>query len=394
MTTVSPSGMNAIPEFEDVSAAFVAAYGTSPRGVWSAPGRVNLIGEHTDYNRGLVLPFAIDRRTTCALSPRPDRVIRVMSSYADKRIEMTLDDLDEDLPRGWSAYPLGVAWALLALAPNDVRGVDIAICSDVPIGAGLSSSAAIECSVALALDDVWHLGLEPMQLAFASQRAENVVVGAPTGVMDQTASMLGRADHAVLLDCDTFASEVIPLGLEAAGIDVMVIDARVEHAHATGGYADRRAACERGATTLGAASLRGITEDDLPRAEATLDEVTFRRVRHVVTENARVAEAVIALKAGDISAMGELMLASHASMRDDFEISVPAIDAAVEAAMEAGAMGARLTGGGFGGASIALVPHGRFDDIAEAIERALVDGSHPAPCIFPVRPSDGARRDA
>jgi galactokinase len=212
--------------------------------------------------------------------------------------------------------------------------------------------------------------------------------------MDQTASMLGREDHAVLLDCDDLESEVIPLGLDVDGLDAMVIDSRVEHAHATGGYADRREACERGAAAMGVASLRELTEDDLPRVEEAVDGPTFRRVRHIVTENARVAAAASVLATRGASAIGDLMLASHASMRDDFEISVPAIDAAVEAAMSAGAIGARLTGGGFGGASIALVPHARYDEIAEAVERALADGAFPTPRIFPVRPSDGARRDA
>lgn len=378
----------------DAAAAFTRAFGGEPTGVWSAPGRVNLIGEHTDYNRGLVLPFAIDRRTVAAVRLRDDRAIRVTSSHADGAVETSLDDLDTELPTGWSAYPLGVAWALLAHAGADTSGADIAILSDVPIGAGLSSSAAIECSVAIALDELWDLGLEPMQLALASQRAENVVVGAPTGVMDQTASMLGRADHAVLFDCDDLEAEVIPLGLDSAGLDVMVIDSRVEHSHANGEYADRRAACEAGAKTLRVASLRELTVDDLPRAKDALDDVVFRRVRHVVTENARVAAAATVLRDAGASAIGELMLASHASMRDDFEISVPAIDAAVEAAMNAGAIGARLTGGGFGGASIALVARDRFDEIAEAVAQALADGSFPAPRIFSVRPSDGARRDA
>ncbi len=392
--TATGSGMNTTPAYDDAAASFADVYGAAPSGVWSAAGRVNLIGEHTDYNRGLVLPFAIDRRTVCALGIRDDARVRVTSSRADGTVEASLDEIEGRLPTGWSAYPLGVAWALRSFTDADVRGVDLAISSDVPIGAGLSSSAAIECSVGLALNDVWELGLEPMEIALACQRAENVVVGAPTGVMDQTAAIFGREDNAVLLDCDDLATRVIPLGLHDAGLDVMVIDSRVEHAHATGGYADRRAACERGAAAMGVASLREVTEQDLPRARTLLDDVIFRRVRHVVTENARVSATVDVLAAKGPAAIGELMLASHASMRDDFEISVPAIDAAVEAAMEAGAIGARLTGGGFGGASIALVPRARFGEISQAVERALAAGSFPAPQIFPVRPSDGARRDA
>ncbi len=385
-------------EAAHAEAAFVAAFGSPAGEVWSAPGRVNLVGEHTDYNDGFVLPFAIDRRTTCAARLTAGSTIRVTSTHSADVIAVELDALDPGILDGWSAYPLGVAWALreAVVATGGavtITGCDIAIASDVPIGAGLSSSAAIECAVAVALNELWGLGLEPMDLVLACQRAENIAVGAPTGIMDQTASLYGVEDHAVLLDCQTRAVHTVELGFAEAGLSLMVIDSKVEHAHATGGYKERRADCERGAAELGVTTLRELTSADLPRAQALLDERVFRRVRHVVTENERVLATVNALATQGPTAIGPFMLASHASMRDDFEISVPEIDVAVQAAMDAGALGARLTGGGFGGASIALVPTAQWDTIAQAVQDALAARSMPEPQIFAVRPSDGARRD-
>lgn len=379
--------------------AFVAAFGSPAAPTWSAPGRVNLVGEHTDYNGGLVLPFAIDRRTTCSARLTSGSAIRVTSTHSPDVITVELDALEPGVLEGWSAYPLGVAWALREIAiasgtADTLTGCDLAIASDVPIGAGLSSSAAIECSVAVALNELWGLELDMMTLVIASQRAENIAVGAPTGIMDQTASLYGVEDHAVLLDCETYAVQSVALGFAEAGLTIMVIDSKVEHSHATGGYKERRADCDRGASELGVANLRALTSADLPRAQAVLDERVFRRVRHVVTENERVLAVVNALATEGPEAIGPFMLASHASMRDDFEISVPEIDTAVEAAMEAGAIGARLTGGGFGGASIALVPTAQWDTIARSVREALAARSMPEPNIFAVRPSDGARRDA
>ncbi len=376
-----------------------ATFGAQPDGIWSAPGRVNLVGEHTDYNGGLVLPFAIDRRTTCSAGLTTGSTIRVTSTHSTDVVSVELDALDPSALHGWSAYPLGVAWALHEIAvaagvASGLTGCDIAIASDVPIGAGLSSSAAIECAVAFALNELWSLELEPMELVVACQRAENIAVGAPTGIMDQTASLFGVEDHAVLLDCLTQAVQSVELGFVEAGLSIMVIDSKVEHAHATGGYKERRADCEQGASELGVTTLRELTSADLPRAQALLDDRVFRRVRHVVTENERVLATVNTLDTQGPTAIGQFMLASHASMRDDFEISVPEIDVAVEAAMGAGAIGARLTGGGFGGASIALVPTAQWDAIAQAVQTALAARSMTEPHIFSVRPSDGARRDA
>ncbi len=380
---------------DDAREGFEAVFGTAPDGLWSAPGRVNLIGEHTDYNEGFVLPFAIDRRTVVALGVRDDRRVRVASTFAAELAEIDLDQLSPKSLGGWSAYPLGVAWALGEFGADlsAVPGVDLFIDSDVPVGAGLSSSAAIESAVALALTDVWRLGLDRRTLARVGQRAENVAVGAPTGIMDQSASLLGQVDHAVFLDCRTLESELVPLGLAEAGLAILVIDTRVAHSHASGGYGERRAACERGAAAMGASSLRDLTVDDLPRAQQLLDDVTFRRIRHVITENQRVLDTVAVLREQGASAIGELLDASHRSMRDDFEISVPELDLAVETAVGAGAIGARMTGGGFGGAAIALVRVGDLSRVQVAVDNAFGEHAFGQPDTFVVTASDGAARN-
>ncbi|RKT35774.1 galactokinase [Microbacterium sp. AG1240] len=370
----------------------------TPEGVWSAPGRVNLIGEHTDYNEGFVLPFAIGHRTVAALAVRDDDVIRVASTFADEPVEVALSQLDAAIDAGglgWAAYPLGVAWALRAASTAGVaRGVDIAISSDVPVGAGLSSSAAIESSVASALNEVWGAGLDRVALARVGRIAENDAVGAPTGIMDQMASMLGRPDAATFLDCRTLEADSVDLGFEAAGLEILVVDTRVEHAHSSGGYRERRASCDAGAAALGVTWLRDVSVVDLDRAVGLLDDETFRRVRHIVTENQRVLDTVATLRADGPTAIGELLTASHASMRDDFEISVPELDLAIDTALEAGALGARMTGGGFGGAAIALLPKEKVADAAAAVERAFAAAGFTAPHTFTVAASEGARRDA
>jgi galactokinase len=380
--------------------AFEEAYGRPADGVWSAPGRVNLIGEHTDYNGGLVLPFAIDRRTYCAVGRRDDRVLRVRSETIEGEASIAIDDLAPESLSGWSAYALGIAWALgqpIAGEPgadlSAASGLDIFLTSDVPVGAGLSSSAAIECAVAVALNELWDLGRDRLALARAGRLAENVAVGAPTGIMDQCASLLGEADHAVFLDCGTETADSVPLHLDREGLTVLVIDTLVTHAHSNGGYADRRASCERGAEELNVPSLRFVYESDLPRAAEVLDDETFRRVRHVVTESGRVAATVRALREEGPQAIGDLLLASHASMRDDFEISVPELDLAVESAVRHGAIGARMTGGGFGGAAIAVVAADAAASIAEKVTEDFTAAGFGAPRCFTVTPSDGAHRD-
>ncbi|WP_084104647.1 galactokinase [Demequina sp. NBRC 110056] len=378
-----------------VTAAFEAAYGHSPTGIWSAPGRVNLIGEHTDYNNGYVLPFAIDRRTWAAVGVREDRTVRLRSTFADEEIVASLDALSPDTMDGWSAYVLGVAWAMAdsGIDLSGATGLDILIDSDVPVGAGLSSSAALECAVGKAFDELWGLGLDKLALARIGRVAENKAVGAPTGLLDQAASMLGEEDHVVFLDCDTEDARPVALHLREEGLQILVMNSNVEHEHATGGYGDRFASCANGATALGVTTLREIGQADLARAEEVLDEETYRRVRHVVTENQRVLDTVDTLGKAGPRAIGELMGASQASMRDDFEITVPEIDLASEAAVAAGAIGARMTGGGFGGSSIALVPADKTDAVAAAVTTALADAGLREPTIFTVTPSQGARRD-
>ena len=384
---------------DDARDGFAAVFGREPDGLWSAPGRVNLIGEHTDYNDGFVLPFAIDRRTIVALAVRDDRLVRVASTFADELAEISLDALanaeaTEQL-HGWSAYPLGVAWALGQFGADlaAVPGVDLFIDSDVPVGAGLSSSAAIESAVALALAEVWQLGFDRRTLARVGQRAENVAVGAPTGIMDQSASLLGETDHAVFLDCRSLDSELVPLGLAEAGLALLVIDTGVKHSHATGGYGERRAACERGAAALGVTALRDASVDDLDRARELLDDETFRRVRHVITENQRVLDTVARLRSEGASTIGDLLDASHRSMRDDFEISVPELDLAVETAVAAGALGARMTGGGFGGAAIALVRLSDLSRVQVAVDNAFGEHAFGQPDTFVVTASHGASRE-
>ncbi|HEX4443660.1 MAG TPA: galactokinase [Galbitalea sp.] len=381
--------------------SFASTFGSEADGLWSAPGRVNLIGEHTDYNLGFVLPFAIDRRTVAALRLRDDRLARVASSFSGEIIELDLDDLRPERLSGWSAYPFGTAWALgwAGLGANaadltTAQGFEVFIESDVPVGAGLSSSAAIESSIAIALNDCWELRLGPPALARAGQLAENTVIGAPTGIMDQSASLMGRANSALFLDCRGLESRIIELGFDRAGLAVLVIDTGIRHAHATGGYADRRAACELGGRLLGVSSLRDLTVDDLPRASEKLDDVTFRRVRHVVTENQRVLQTVATLETEGPAAIGDILDASHRSLRDDFEVSIPEIDLAVETARANGAIGARITGGGFGGAAIALIARHEVDPARTAIDEAFVKVGLGRPEMFVVTPSDGAKRDS
>ncbi|QEO15277.1 galactokinase [Agromyces intestinalis] len=380
---------------------FAEYYGHAPVGVWSAPGRVNLIGEHTDYNDGFVFPFAIAERTWVALGDRDDRVVRVATSFTPDPVEVHLEELAverlaPDSVSGWSAYPLGVAWALGRFGGElaHARGVDLFITSDVPVGAGLSSSAALESAVALALDEHWGLGLDRPTLAKVGRLAENEVVGAPTGILDQSASLLSEPDAAVFLDCRSLDAEVIPLHLADERFTILVIDTKVEHAHATGGYAARRASCEAGARALGVPSLRDLDVDDLAHAEQVLDDETFRRVRHIVTENRRVLDTVRTLRERGPGAIGSLLDASHASMRDDFEITVPEIDLAVSVAQSHGAVGARMTGGGFGGSAIALVAVDLVPAISTAVREAFAEHGYGEPVIFTEQPGAGARRDA
>jgi galactokinase len=396
-----PTQPDALPEV--AARGFADAYRSDCTGVWSAPGRVNLIGEHTDYNEGFVLPFAIGPRTAVAAARRADGLLALASAQFPSRVTtVPLTEVGPGAVSGWTAYPVGVAWALRQAHPRlggaaTTAGVNLYVDSTVPTGSGLSSSAALECAVALALNDLWELGLDRADLARACQRAENTVVGAPTGIMDQFASLFGEPGSAVFLDCRAIAGENVPLPLDAAGLTIVLADTRQQHSHAAGGYADRRASCERAARILGVRALRDVGVGDLEKAASLLDPETFRRARHGVTEDERVLAAVAALRAGalesDPGRLGALLTASHESMRDDFAITTPALDLAVATALDAGAAGARMTGGGFGGAIIALVRRDRAAETAEAITAAFARGGFAAPRLSTVAPSDGARRD-
>ncbi|HZB67720.1 MAG TPA: galactokinase [Ornithinibacter sp.] len=379
-----------------------AVFGADPEGVWSAPGRVNLIGEHTDYNDGLVLPIALPQRTYAACSPGVDGLLRAHSAQTGETVEVRLAEVGPGTPSGWTAYVAGVMWALAADG-HDVGGLDVAVDSEVPLGGGLSSSAALECSVGAAVSDLCGLGLlgdekGRARLAAACVRAENEVAGAPTGGMDQSASLLCREGHALLLDCRSGSTDHVPLDLrgpEGDGFVLLVTDTRAEHALNDGQYAQRRTACERAAAELGVESLRDVDPRDLDGALRRLsDDELRRRARHVVTEIERVRDVVDRLRAGDLGAVGRLFDASHASLRDDYEVSCAELDVSVEAARSAGALGARMTGGGFGGSSIALVPSGAVTDAELAVREAFAERKWPEPECFAVTPGAAAHRDS
>ena len=376
----------------ELRARFEEAFGAAPDGVWQAPGRVNLIGEHTDYNEGFVLPFAIDRTARVAVRLRPDSTVRMLSTFGNQGLTSAdAAALDPATARGWTKYPLGVLWALeqRGLA---VPGMDLLLDSDVPRGAGLSSSHAIECAVITAVNDLTGAGLGAEDMVLATQRAENDFVGAPTGIMDQSASLRGAAGLAVFLDCRDQSVRLVPFDAEAAGLVLLVIDTKVAHSHADGGYAARRASCELGADVLGVQALRDVGVGDLEEAAGLLDTETFHRVRHVVTENERVLQTVELLESAGPQAIGALLDASHASMRDDFEISCDELNLAVDTARAGGAIGARMTGGGFGGSAIALTPAVAEQQVRADVSRAFARAGYAAPDIFSVRPAAGALR--
>jgi galactokinase len=365
---------------------FSEIYGRAPDGVWRAPGRVNLIGEHTDYNDGLVLPFALAQGVTVTAARRDDGVFSLCSLQAPSKAEVT--DPVPGSVEGWAAYAVGVAWSLRS-AGHDVGGASLLIDADLPQGAGLSSSAALECAVAVALCDLWDVSVPLPELARIAQRAENDFVGVPCGIMDQSASLLCTEDHALLLDCRSGLSAQVPLDL--TGLTLLVIDTRAEHELVDGGYASRRAACEEAAALLGMPALRDVT--DLAGALAKLDDpVLRRRTQHVVTENARVEATVGLLRAGVVGEVGALLTASHLSLRDEFEVSWPEADVAVEESVRAGARGARMVGGGFGGSVIALVPEDNVPRVREKVTRAYADRSWTEPRFLEATPSPGAHR--
>jgi len=374
----------------DLAVEFAYRFGRVPT-VSRAPGRVNLIGEHTDYNDGFVMPAALEFATLAAASPRLDRRLRVYSMTVDESGEFDLDSPPAAAAGDWSDYILGVA-LMLERSGRRLAGADLVVWTDVPIGAGLSSSAALEVSCAHALLTASGLPFVPIETAKICQQAENDFVGMRCGIMDQYISCCGVAGHALLIDCRSLASRNVKI---APNLRILIANSAVRHQHAGGEYNARREACEEGvgllSRTLGPIkALRDVTPDELEARRTTLPDLIYRRCRHIVTENARVLEAERALGAGDFAACGRAMNQSHVSMRDDFEITCPEIDTLVGLAQAVdGVYGSRMTGGGFGGCTVSLVE-------AAAVERAtrtMIDGYRVATGleaeIFACAPSDG-----
>ena len=375
---------------------FAQSYSREPAGIFSAPGRVNLIGEHTDYTGGLVLPFAIDARAWMAAARNGDSVVRVVSAQRPGSVvSVALDQLRPDSPAGasWAGYVFGAVWALRE-AGHQVSGFDLALDSQVPTGAGLSSSAAVECVTTLAVSSLSGLTLPPLEIARLSQQAENAFVGVPCGPMDQMASAASQAGSVLLFDARAGTVENIPFDPAADGLAVLVLDTRVTHSLSDGEYARRRASCEQAAAKLGVGSLREVSIDDLSAALVTLgDDVLVRRARHVVTENDRVTQTVELLREAQLAKIGDLLVASHRSLQYDYDVSCPELDQAVDSALAAGAVGARMTGGGFGGSVIALVPTELVDTVISQVTTDFADRGFTAPLPRIVAPADGARRD-
>lgn len=358
-------------------------FAREPEAAREAPGRVNLVGEHTDYNGGFVLPTVIPQTTLAEIAPRGDQIVRAASAQAEDGAirEYTLG---AEARRGaWIDYVQGITAELVRLGFS-LPGFDLAISSSVPVGSGLSSSAALEISVLRALRNLFGLPLDDVALALAGQRAENDLVGAPVGVMDQMASSLGSEGIALLLDTRTLENERIEI---PRGGEIVVINSGVRHDHAAGDYRTRRAECEEAARRLGVAQLRDLPAERRDEIEA-LPEPLRRRARHVVTENARVLEAALALRARNLTRVGELFNESHDSQRDDFEVSVPAVDRIVSAARrEEDVFGARLTGGGFGGSVVLLTRAGTGSAVGERVveEVARQPGGAGARLVVPGR---------
>ncbi|QLI99982.1 galactokinase [Streptomyces sp. NEAU-sy36] len=379
---------------QQVAERFTELYGARPEGVWAAPGRVNLIGEHTDYNDGFVMPFALPHQAVAAVSRRDDGLLRLHSADMEGGVaELRLDALAPGTDSDWTAYPAGVVWALRE-AGHELTGADVHLSSTVPAGAGLSSSAALEVVTALALSDLHGLGLPRWRLARLCQRAENVYVGAPTGIMDQTASACCEQGNALFLDTRDLSQWQIPFDLAAEGLRLLVVDTQVKHAHSGGEYGRRRAGCEKGAALLGVDALRDIPYDGLDAALARLgDEEEVRRlVRHVVTENHRVERTIALLRSGDTRAIGPVLTEGHVSLRDDFRVSCPELDLVVDTALAHGALGARMTGGGFGGSAVVLTGSAEVPSLTKALEEAFTAAEFTSPRVFEAVPSAGARR--
>jgi len=371
----------------DITELFAKGFGYPPEVVASAPGRVNLIGEHIDYSEGFVLPFAIDAVTKCAIAKRDDEKIRIISAQKKNEIiESNLEAIAAKQGSTWSRYIYGVIWAM-----EIETGLDIYIDGKVPLGAGLSSSAALECSLATALNHLFHLEKTLPELARLTQRAENDYVGVPCGIMDQSISLMARAGYGLLLDCQDLSTRHIKIDFASKSLRLLIIDTQAHHALTDGGYAKRRESCEEVAKIFSIPSLRQLSMESLLAHKAKLSELQFKRARHGVSEMLRVLDAVKALEAEDFEALGQLLNQSHNSLRDDYEVSCPELDLAVDTALSSGALGARMVGGGFGGSAIALIKESDAGTISSTIERAFAKNGFKAPRFFDSLPSDGAK---
>lgn len=373
-----------------VTTRFTEVVGTDPLGVWTAPGRITIIGDHTDYNAGLSLPIAINLSVVVAVGVRDDGRVRVISPFGDT----TTVELTRCVPgsvSGWAAVPLGVLWALGG-SRGGASGLDIVIDSDIPDGSDFGASSAIACAVAVAANDLWEIDLGRMELVHACQRAEHDVVGAPTTMVETATAMFGETDSAVLVDCQLAEASAVPFAIADSGLALLVI---VSDGHRSPGGAanqDRRTSCLRAAESLGVETLRDLAVNDLPRVRETQDEETYRRVRHVVTENARVAAVAELLWSDGPRAIGDFLVASYLSMRDDFDVHNSHSARSIRSAQRAGALGARMSGGGLGGVVIALVPTEVLSFVERKVRQAFADEQLGDPELFVVTPSRGAHR--
>jgi len=365
---------------------FLETFGAEPDLVAAAPGRVNLIGEHIDYSDGFVLPFAIKDRTLVAARKRGDSTVRIASAQRrNKIVTVDISKVKPGLKGEWERYALGVLWAL-----GVKEGVDLLIDGHVPLGAGLSSSAALECSVATAMNHLFDLGFNLEELARLTQKAENQYVGVPCGIMDQSVSLMATQGSALLLDCRDLTTKNIPFDVASSGLELLIIDTQAHHALTDGGYAERRASCESVVAKLGISSLRELSMEQLENSRGLLAETEFVRARHAVTEMKRVLECVEALSNSDFAKVGQLINQSHTSLRDDYTVSCPELDTAVEAALAAGALGSRMVGGGFGGSAIALIQASKTTETIKSVEKAFSSKGFKAPRFFTSLPSQGA----
>ncbi len=371
---------------ESLVTEFTRLYGDQPTHIIRAPGRVNIIGEHTDYNDGFVLPMAIDRAAWIALRPRDDRQVSVYSTFYEQTITFSLDDFETEKD-GWIEYLRGVAWVLNGEGYM-LNGWDGVIASDVPVGAGLSSSAAIEMATARAFAVTSGFEWNAATMAKVGQAAENKWVGANTGIMDQMISAAGKADHALLIDCRSLDCQLFPL---PPGTVIVILDTSTRRGLVDSAYNERRESCEKAAHFFAVKALRDLTIEEFEDKASLLDTVTRRRARHVITENARTLQAAEAMKRGDAAALGKLMDESHVSMRDDFEISSDALNAIVDAARrEPGCYGARMTGGGFAGCAVALVKVEEAEHFATAVMGTYQNSTGLTPAIYVCKATNGA----